>query len=139
MSESYLPQTSADIDAQTDFSALENPGYTYRIDFEKGRISGKTDKREALSQTIRLILGTERYKYPIYSENYGVELSELYGKPCDYAKSELPRRITQALTQDDQITDVCDFEFSREGHKLSASYVVKTIYGDIKESPEVMI
>ena len=70
MSESYLPQTSADIDAQTDFSALENPGYTYRIDFEKSRISGKTDKREALSQTIRLILGPERYKYPIYSENY---------------------------------------------------------------------
>lgn len=139
MSESYLPQFGTDIDVQTDFSELENPGYTFGIDFENNRIIGKTDRLGAVYQAVKLILGTQRYKYPIYSYNYGVELSDLFGKPCGFVKSELPGRITEALTQDDRITDVCDFEFTKEKRKLTVGFTVKTIYGDIKQSTEVII
>ena len=59
-------------------------------------------------QAVYLILNVERYAFPIYSRDYGSELSDLIGTPRDYAISEIKRRITEALTQDDRITSVDD-------------------------------
>lgn len=75
-----LPLNDKDI-LQIDEST--EPSNTFFIDFEKGRISGFVDEREAVKQAIMLILNTERYKFLIYSWNYGVELEELIGTHPD--------------------------------------------------------
>lgn len=113
------------------------PSNTFFIDFEKGRISGFIDEKEAVKQAAMLILNTERYKFLIYSWNYGVELEELTGTHPDIVEDEVERLISEALLQDDRITAVYDFEFSRNRDTLLVNFKVDSIYGDIGIETEV--
>lgn len=121
---------------------VEYPTNTYHIEHIEGgddRIVGYTDDLEAVKQAIYLILNIERYDYPIYSWDYGIELKDLFGKPIPYVMSELPDRIKEALTMDNRITDVVDFEFERNKNKLHTTFTVKTIYGNVPSNVEVTI
>ncbi len=100
------------------------PNRTYKIEIEANRINGYTDEVDALKQAIYLILSVERYQHIIYSWDYGVELLELFGKPMTYVIAELPRRIKEALTQDNRIDDVTDFEFEHKGKRLHTTFNV---------------
>lgn len=129
-----LPLNDKDI-LQIDEST--EPSNTFFIDFEKGRISGFVDEKEAVKQAIMLILNTERYKFLIYSWNYGIELEELIGTHPDIVEDEVERLISEALLQDDRITAVYDFEFSRNKDTLLVSFKVDSVYGDIDIETEV--
>ena len=129
-----LPLNDKDI-LQIDEST--EPSNTFFIDFEKGRISGFVDEREAVKQAIMLILNTERYKFLIYSWNYGAELEALIGTHPDIVEDEVERLISEALLQDDRITAVYDFEFSRNKDTLLVNFKVDSIYGDIGIETEV--
>ena len=113
------------------------PSNTFFIDFEKGRISGFIDEKEAVKQAIMLILNTERYKFLIYSWNYGAEFEALIGTHPDIVEDEAERLISEALLQDDRITAVYDFEFSRNRDTLLVNFKVDSIYGDIDIETEV--
>ena len=95
-----IPKT--DIDLTQGFEAARQPSRTYRLDMENNRISGMADGLEAVKQAVYLILNTERYWYPIYSWDYGVELNHLYGQPTGMVYPEIERLITEALMQDDR-------------------------------------
>ena len=127
----------------TDIEEVEYPSRTYKIEVrnsdEDDRINGHIDDLKAIQQVIYLILNTERYKYPIYSWDYGVELVDLIGKPIPYVISEIPRRITEALTQDSRVTNVRDFEFEKNKSKLYVTFVVETTLGDVSADLEVNI
>ena len=126
-----------------DIEEVEYPSRTYKIEVrenkEEDRINGYIDDLKAIQQAIYLILNTERYKYPIYSWDYGVELVDLIGKPIPYVISEIPRRITEALTQDSRITNVRDFEFEKNASKLHVTFVVETTLGSVPADLEVNI
>lgn len=126
-----------------ELTAIEYPTNTYHIEHREAdvddRIVGYTDDLEAVKQAIYLILNIERYDYQIYSWDYGVELKDLFGKPIPYVMAEVPDRIKDALTMDNRITDVVDFEFERNKGKLHTTFTVKTIYGDVPYSTEVTI
>lgn len=112
----------------------EQPSLSYRIRAQKERIQKYIDGIEAVKQAIYKILNTERYKYEIYDWNYGIELDELFGKPKFYVRAELPRRIEDALSVDDRIKRVYDFEFF-DGSKDKKTTVfvrfrAETIFGD---------
>ena len=122
------------------------PTKTYKINFASqtsngglDRISGYVDGLDSIKQTIYLILSSERYKHIIYSWDYGVELLDLFGKPMPYVMSELQRRITEALTQDDRVTDVVDFNFNKQGKRLHTTFTVVTNIGDISTELEVEV
>lgn len=115
------------------------PTKTYKAVVGKNRISGYTDDLDAVAQTVYLILSTERYQHIIYSWDYGVELLDLIGKPMPYVMSEVPRRITEALTQDDRIEDVTDFEFAVKGKQLHVKFTVISNVGNIPTELEVDI
>jgi hypothetical protein len=129
-----LPLSDKDI---LQINESTEPSNTFFIDFEKGRISGFIDEKEAVKQAIMLILNTERYKFLIYSWNYGAELEELIGTHPDIVEDEAERLISEALLQDDRITAVYDFEFSRNKDTLLVSFKVDSIYGDIGIETEV--
>lgn len=116
---------------------------TYRVvkvdDPSNSRIDGYVDDMEAIKQTIQLILSTERYEHIIYSWDYGVELIDLFGQPLPYVISELERRITEALTQDNRIEDVTDFKFEKIGKRLHTTFTVVTTVGNIPTDLEVEV
>ena len=114
-----------------DVDVMTIPSKDYRLNGD--HVTGTCEELEELRQTIFCILNTERYQYPVYSWNYGIELKDLYGKTADYVMSELKRRITEALTQDDRIESVEDFDFEVTGKSILVTFFVHTIYGDTTE------
>ena len=101
--------------------------------------AGYVDGIEALIQTMFIILSTERYKFPIYSFDFGVELVDLFGKPIPFAMAELPRRVTEALTQDNRIYGCTDFYFEPNRTTLFMRFTVKTIYGNVGAEMRVVL
>jgi hypothetical protein len=124
----------------TDLTVERQPSRNYRMDIDRNVIIGHCDGLEAMKQVIYKILNTERYQYVIYSWNYGIELLDLYGKSVTYVCSELPRRITEALMQDDRILSVDEFKFdtTQKGIVL-VSFTVHTIFGDVDAEKVVTI
>lgn len=108
---------------------------TYKIYEDK--IQGSIDGIEALQQAIVKILSTEKYEYPIYSFDYGVEWKKLVGKNLDYVKIEFKRLVKEALLNDDRIEDVKNFVFENEGDELVCFFDVVSIYGEFPLKKEV--
>ena len=126
-----IPSTSGFLTA--DLEVARQPTKTYKMDLEGTTTRGFTDDLEAMKQVVFKILNTERYVYPMYSWNYGIETMDLYGEPVSWVCPELQRRITEALVWDDRIDSVDDFTFdlSQKG-VVHVSFVVHTIYGEIQ-------
>lgn len=120
------------------FKVVTAPSETYKIDFEKNKTVGKFEGIEAVKQAIYKILLTERYKYEIYSWNYGIFINDLLGKPKSYVKAVLPQRIQDALKPDDRINTVHDFDFKDiDKTTLAVSFTADTVYGQVSVSWEV--
>lgn len=130
-----LPQ-SGDILKQ-DFKIMEIPSKAYRIN--ESDISGYVDGIEAVKQAVFCILNTERYEWPIYNWNYGVELKDLFGSPISLVKSKIKKRIKEALMQDDRISGVDAFSFTESGRTLNVEFTVHTKYGDMDIEKEVNV
>ena len=123
-----------------DIKIIERPSKTYEMDLDTNIIIGYTDELEAMRQAVYKIIRTERYKYIIYSWDYGIELEDLFGMPISYCIPEIERRIVEALLQDTRILEVTNFEF--ETPKRGIIYVkfeVYTIFGKFNVDREVQI
>ncbi len=115
-----------------DFEDEKQPTHTYKMNLTNSHVRGYTDNQEAMKQAIYKILNTERYQYAMYSWNYGIELLDLYGEPVSYVCPELERRITEALTWDDRIQSVDNFEFDiQKKGEILVTFTVHTIFGDV--------
>ena len=90
----------------TDLNVVTMPSKQHRMDFNRNLILGTCDALEAVKQSIFKILNAERYKYLIYSWDYGIELTDLFGQSPMYVCPEIERRVKEALLQDDRITEV---------------------------------
>lgn len=122
-----------------DYEVEVIPSLTYKINTNKKRILGKCDNLEAIKQAVYLMLNIERYRYVIYSSNYGVELLDLIGKPIPYVLPELKRRITECLTQDDRITSVDSFEFETSKKTVHCTFTVHSNLGSFESESVVNI
>lgn len=100
-------------------------------------VSGKIDELEALKQAIYLILNVEADQFIIYPYTYGIQVLDLIGKPSYYVVAVVQERIKEALVDDDRITDVTDFEFNIQKNKITVTFIVHSIYGDIEEETVV--
>lgn len=124
------PSAEIELD-MTKIEKMTMPSLTWKINEEKAEVRGETDELDAMRQAISKILRTERYRYEIYDQNYGVELEELYGKNMTYVIPELKRRMEDALLADDRVTAVTDFSFQEERGSVTAAFVVHTIFGEV--------
>jgi hypothetical protein len=133
-----IPSTNTVLTAE--LNVATHPSKQHRMDWDRNRILGTCDNLEAVRQSVYKILNTERYAFLIYSWNYGIELDHLYGKPPMYVCPELERMVKEALSQDDRIKGVDNFEFdiSQKG-VVSVKFTVHTIFGDIEEEMAVNI
>jgi len=130
-----IPQNSIDVELTSE--EIVETSRTYKI--TGNRIQGYTDDLDALKQAIYKVLNTERYEYPIYSFNYGIELENLLGKDPVYVQIELKRRIRECLLRDDRITEVDNFKFEVNGDEIKCTFDVHSIFGNLTASREVTI
>jgi len=130
-----IPQASINIEIAPE-EVIET-SRTYKLSGDK--IQGYVDGLEALKQAIYKVLNTERYEYPIYSFNYGIELENLIGKDPIYVQIELKRRIRECLLRDDRITEVDNFKFEVNGDEIKCTFDVHSIFGNFTASREVNI
>ena len=126
---SMTPETDSDA-LLSDFEYETQASKTYKLNIEKDTISGGyISGTEALKQAVYKILNTERYDYIMYSWNYGIEIKNLIGKHISYVLPELERVITEALTQDDRIEEVTDFEFETNKNDVIVKFQVVSTEG----------
>lgn len=132
-----IPEQVIDL---TNLEIENQPSRTYKLDFERKRIGGMIDNEQAIMQMVMKILYTERYAYVIYSSQYGVELDRMIGQDYDFIVSDLERTITEALTADDRVIDITDFQTNKIGiDKMEVSFTVNTFDGSVDIETEVAI
>lgn len=135
-----IPET-LNSDNLIDIDEFESPpSLTYRLDFTNRRIIGKVDDKEAVMQFIKKVLDTSKYAYSSYDWYYGNEILSLIGQSYDYIITELPRIVDEALLVDDRIISIQNWNYSRINvDSMSASFLVRTIFGTINYEMEVSI
>lgn len=115
------------------------PSLSWYIDKQTNRITGTVDGLDAVRQAVEVILNVERYRWQIYQPYSGMEWDGLLGQDPGYVGSELQRRIIDALTVDDRVTGISDYDYTINGNALSATFTVNTVYGSIQETQEVSL
>ena len=122
----------------TELVLASQPSLTWLIDKEQNQVSRMDEGLEAVRQAVEIALSVERFRWQIYSTNFGAELDDLIGEDEAYIVSELPRLIEEALSTDDRIRAVDGFSFSRtDGNSMTVTFAVHTVYGDISEVMQI--
>ena len=132
-----LPENGDDL--QQAFTLARQPGLTFGLYFQAGRVTGTIDGLEAVRQAVLLALQTERFFYEIFTPAYGNELHALVGTAPPLSYAQLRQAVTEALSVDDRIEGISGFAFSRQGDRVKMSFTVATIYGDLEEEMEVAL
>lgn len=131
------PQTQSKISNEIITEEMTNK--TWKVDFEKNRITEKIDGIESLKQAIYFILNTVRYENIIFSFNYGNELSNIIGHDFEFIKSEAERYVKEAILADSRFKEILDFDVQRSGvDSCSMYFKVVTNEGVISIEKEVL-
>ena len=91
-----------------------------------GKKGDKTWKLED-GRAFRLMLEVPRYRYPIYSWQYGSELETLIGKGIEEVRAKAPGMIREALLQDDRIDEVDGFSVTA-GSQVGSADIRFTVH-----------
>lgn len=109
---------------------------TYRMDFQKKRIGGMVDGKEAVMQAIWKILSTVRFAHLIYDDQYGCDFFNKVndnGFTSSYLDADMPVMFEDALLYDERILGISDFTYEIVSHdSIHISFVACTIYGDLQ-------
>ncbi|MCJ8008893.1 DUF2634 domain-containing protein [Lederbergia wuyishanensis] len=131
-----LPTGEIVIDDEIDIIDDEElPTKTYYLDFEKGQCLGTVDGLKAMEQSIYKILNTIRFEHLIYSDDYGFE--PIFGQERIFVQMDLPRRIEEALLQDERIASIEDMSLDFKGDTVYVEFTAITNYGDVAVLREV--
>lgn len=107
----------------------------YEIDFETGQLTGRiVEGKEAVKVWIWLALQTPRYRYYIYTWDYGNDFEELIGQGYteEYILAETQRMTEDCLLVNKYIQGITEFCVDMTGSTLIISFVADTIYGKIE-------
>lgn len=136
----FPSETTINNPENNEFSAGEAVfGRSWRFDFEAGDFiltpSGKVATAEDLQaymEWCQKTLLTQRYRYLIYSRNYGSEYEELVGRGFSKAiiESEVERMTGEALMVDPRTEEVNNFSFSWREDALYFTCDITTVRGD---------
>ena len=131
-----LPESNIDL---TRVVFQDQPSLTWIADPVTNRLRGRGDGWEAVRQAVEVIVNVERFKWQIYTPNFGTDYDGLLGTEPGYAASELRRRLEDAFIPDNRIHGLKDYEWTFDGVSLSASFTVTTVFGDVAGGMEVKL
>lgn len=110
------------------------------LTLNENNIFEQIDDLEALRQSIRRMLMTERFAMTIYDHRYGIEFQELVGQDMSLIQVDIQRRIQEALLEDDRIKQVTNFSTSVSNKSiLEVTFEVVTIFGTTQMEVEYEI
>ena len=122
----------------TDIVIASQPSKTWIIDRSTMQVACMDDGLEAVRQAVEIALNVERYKWTIYSANFGAELDELVGQDEALITAEIPRLVEGALSVDDRVVQVDGYRFTRTGpSSMHVSFTVHTVFGDLTEEMQI--
>ena len=132
---SILPQN---VGLDTEIQYSDYPTNTYIIDWSSKQIRGMDAGLEAMRQAVEIILACERFKWQIYTSNFGSELEDLPGESSAFLEAEIPRRINDAFSVDNRILETENWVFKDlGGGEMAVSFDVVTVFGTIGEEVTV--
>lgn len=132
-----LPQSNIDLSRGVVFQ--DQPSLTWIADPVTNRLRGRGDGWEAVRQAVEVIVNVERFKWQIYTPNFGTDYDGLLGNEPGYVASELRRRLEDAFLPDNRILTVKDYEWGFDDVSLSVSFTVTTVFGDVSSGMEVKL
>lgn len=112
----------------------------YGLDFETGRLTGKiVSGVDALCVWAYLALKAKRYRWVIYSWQYGEEYTNLIGYSFDedYLYSEVKRYVEECLLINEHITGIEDLTVNQVKEKLYIRFRMITDLGSKEVSLSV--
>lgn len=114
----------------------------YGIDFVTGQLTGKiVEGIDALKVWIWFALQTPRYRYPVYTWDYGNEFEDLIGQGYseEYIEAEAQAMTEDCLLVNEHIEGIADFSAVIENSRLIVSFTAETAFGDIHFSDAIYI
>lgn len=132
-----LPQSEIDLSKGVVFR--DQPSLAWIADPVTRRLRGRGDNYEAVRQAVEVIVNVERFRWQIYSPNFGIELDGLLGNEPGFAASELQRRLSDAFLPDSRILGISDFSYTFEDGVLTAEVTVNTVFGPVQANVEVTL
>ena len=78
-------------------------------------------------QLKEIILNVERFRWQIYRPYSGMQWRGLIGQDPGYVTAELQRRLREALTMDDRVKGISQFDYILDGDALACSVTVDTV------------
>ena len=123
------------IDEPLEKQIIDEVPTEYEIDFETGQLTGRKVKgKEALKVWIWLCLQTQRFKWPIYTWDYGIDIEQYVGQAVteEFVELDLEGEIREALTINPHISDVVDFKASIQGSKITVRFTAVTDQGEVE-------
>lgn len=132
-----LPQSEIDLSKGVVFR--DQPSLAWIADPVTRRLRGRGDNYEAVRQAVEVIVNVERFRWQIYSPNFGIELDGLLGNEPGFAASELQRRLSDAFLPDSRILGISGFSYTFEDGVLTAEVTVNTVFGPVKTGVEVTV
>jgi hypothetical protein len=113
-------------------------GRSWKFDFDKGEFvltpTGKVAEAEGVQAWLewcRKAIRTERYRYMIYSRNYGHEFEDLIARHLsrEANESEIIRIVNETLMVDPRTAGVGNFTFQWEGDQCFFTCEVTNVLG----------
>ena len=112
----------------------------YELDFKTGRLTGRiVEGVDALCVSAYLALKAKRYRWVIYSWQYGEEYTNLIGYSFDedYLYSEVKRYIEECLFINEHITGIEDLTVNQVNEMLYIRFRMITDVGSKEVSMDV--
>lgn len=112
----------------------------YGMDFETGMLTGQVVTGiEAIKVWIWCALHTQRFRYAIYSWDYGADMEQYIGQAVtqEFLDTDCHDEVEETLTISPYITGIDDFSAELTGDHLRMAFTVRTIYGDTEVSINV--
>ena len=112
----------------------------YEIDFTENSLTGRIGEGlDAIRVWGWCCIHTERFRYALYSWQYGVSLEKYLGQTTteEYLEADSRAEIEEALKIHPYIIGIDDFQVSKNGTKLKIKLTVKTKLGKIEVSENV--
>jgi len=132
-----LPQSNIDLTNGIVFQ--DQPSLTWIADPVTNRLRGRGDNWEAVRQAVEVIVNVERFKWQIYTPNFGTDYDGLLGTEPGYAASELRRRLEDAFLPDNRILGIKDYAYTFDGVSLTVAFTAMTVFGDVAGGMEVKL
>ena len=94
--------------AQNPVTVVSQPSLTFLVDPNTKRITGTADGYAVMQQAVEIILNVQRFRWQIYSANFGMDYRNLLGADPGFVASNLKKRLQEAFSVDGTRASIWD-------------------------------